>query len=55
MISHAWLLIPAQQYVAQMLQSLAEYPARQEPASSASTGAGEAGGRDHERLTRTAP
>jgi arylsulfatase A-like enzyme len=33
MISHAWLLIPAQQYVAQMLQSLAEFPARQEPAS----------------------
>jgi arylsulfatase A-like enzyme len=33
MISHAWLLIPAQQYVAQMLQTLAEFPARQEPAS----------------------
>ena len=33
MISHACLLIPAQQYVAQMLQTLAEFPARQEPAS----------------------
>jgi len=33
MISHAWLLIPAQQYVARMLHSLAEFPARQEPAS----------------------
>ena len=33
LISHAWLLIPAQQYVAQMLQTLAEFPARQEPAS----------------------
>ena len=33
MISHAWLIIPAQQYVAQMLQTLAEFPARQEPAS----------------------
>ena len=33
MISHAYLLIPAQQYVAKMLQTLAEFPARQEPAS----------------------
>ncbi|RKQ91216.1 arylsulfatase [Solirubrobacter pauli] len=33
MINHAWLLIPAQQYVAQMLQTLAEFPPRQEPAS----------------------
>ena len=33
MISKAYLLIPAQQYVAQMLQTLAEFPARQEPAS----------------------
>jgi arylsulfatase A-like enzyme len=33
MISHAWLLIPAQQYVAQMLQTLAEFPPSQEPAS----------------------
>lgn len=33
LISHAWLLVPAQQYVAQMLQTLAEFPPRQEPAS----------------------
>jgi arylsulfatase len=33
MISHAYLLIPAQQYVAQMVQSLVEFPPRQEPAS----------------------
>jgi arylsulfatase len=33
MISKAWILIPAQQYVAKMLSTLAEFPARQEPAS----------------------
>jgi arylsulfatase len=33
LIGHAWLLIPAQQYVASMLQTLAEFPARQEPAA----------------------
>lgn len=33
LLTRAWLLIPAQQYVAQMLQSLVEFPARQEPAS----------------------
>jgi arylsulfatase len=33
MIGVAWLLVPAQQYVAQMLHTLAEFPARQEPAS----------------------
>jgi arylsulfatase len=33
MISKAWILIPAQQYVAQMLTTLAEFPPRQEPAS----------------------
>ena len=33
MISHAYMLIPAQMYVAQMLQTLQEFPARQEPAS----------------------
>jgi arylsulfatase len=33
MLSKAYLLIPAQQYVAQMLQTLKEFPARQEPAS----------------------
>jgi arylsulfatase len=33
LISHAYLLIPAQQYVAMMLQTLAEFPPRQEPAS----------------------
>ncbi len=33
MMERAWLLIPAQAYVAQMLQTLAEFPARQEPAA----------------------
>jgi arylsulfatase A-like enzyme len=33
LINHAWIFIPAQAYVAQMLQTLAEFPARQEPAS----------------------
>jgi arylsulfatase len=33
MIDHAWLLVPAQQYVAQMLQTFVEFPVRQEPAS----------------------
>ncbi|HEY9292424.1 MAG TPA: arylsulfatase, partial [Microlunatus sp.] len=33
MISHAYLVIPAQMYVAEMVQTLAEFPARQEPAS----------------------
>ena len=33
MLDHIWLFIPAQTYVAQMLQTLAEFPARQEPAS----------------------
>jgi arylsulfatase len=33
MITKAWILIPAQQYVAKMLTTLAEFPARQEPAS----------------------
>jgi len=33
MISKAYLLIPAQQYVAQMLQTIGEFPPRQEPAS----------------------
>ena len=33
MFEHAWLVIPASAYVAQMVQSLAEFPARQEPAS----------------------
>ncbi len=32
-LDHAWLAIPAQAYVAQMVQSLAEFPARQKPAS----------------------
>jgi arylsulfatase len=32
-LDHAWLLVPAQMYVAQMLQTLAEFPRRQEPAS----------------------
>jgi arylsulfatase len=33
MLDHAWLLVPAQTYVAQMLGSLAEFPPRQKPAS----------------------
>jgi len=33
MMTKAWILIPAQQYVAKMLTTLAEFPARQEPAS----------------------
>jgi arylsulfatase A-like enzyme len=33
LINHAWIFIPAQAYVAEMLQTLAEFPARQEPAS----------------------
>jgi arylsulfatase len=33
MLSHAFLLIPAQQFVAQMITTLVEFPARQEPAS----------------------
>jgi hypothetical protein len=33
MLSRAYLLIPAQQFVAQMVQTMVEFPARQEPAS----------------------
>jgi len=33
LLDHAWLPIPAQTYVARMISSLAEFPARQEPAS----------------------
>jgi arylsulfatase len=33
LISHAWLLVPAQQYVAKLLQTLVEFPPRQEPAA----------------------
>jgi arylsulfatase len=33
MIDRAWILIPAQMYVANMLTTLAEFPPRQEPAS----------------------
>ncbi|WP_020013174.1 arylsulfatase [Promicromonospora sukumoe] len=33
MLDHAWILVPAQAYVARMLTTLAEFPARQEPAS----------------------
>lgn len=32
-LDHVWLFIPAQAHVAQMLQTLIEFPARQEPAS----------------------
>ena len=33
LISHGYLLIPAQMYVAQTLQTFKEFPPRQEPAS----------------------
>jgi arylsulfatase len=33
LIDRVWLYVPAQTYVAEMLQTLAEFPARQEPAS----------------------
>jgi arylsulfatase len=33
LITHAYLLVPAQMYVAQMLQTVVEFPPRQEPAS----------------------
>ncbi len=33
LLDHAWAVVPAQAYVARMLQTLAEFPARQEPAS----------------------
>ena len=32
-LDHAWAFVPAQAYVARMLQSLLEFPPRQEPAS----------------------
>jgi arylsulfatase len=33
LFDHAWLLVPAQAYVASMLESLAEFPPRQSPAT----------------------
>lgn len=33
MLEHIWLLVPAQAYVAKMLETLVEFPPRQEPAS----------------------
>jgi arylsulfatase len=33
MLDHVWLLVPAQAYVARMLSTLAEFPARQKPAT----------------------
>jgi arylsulfatase len=33
LLDHAWILVPAQMYVAEMVQSLAEFPPRQAPAS----------------------
>ena len=32
-LDHAWLIVPAQMYVARMVSVLAEFPARQEPPS----------------------
>jgi len=33
LLDHAWILVPSQMYVGEMLQTLAEFPPRQEPAS----------------------
>ncbi len=33
LLDHAWVLVPAQLYVARMLQTLVDFPPRQEPAS----------------------
>jgi arylsulfatase len=33
LLDHAWILVPGQAFVADMVQSLVEFPARQEPAS----------------------
>jgi arylsulfatase len=33
LLDHAWILVPAQAYVANMLTTLVEFPARQKPAS----------------------
>jgi len=33
LIDHAWVVVPAQTYVAKMLQTFGEFPPRQEPAS----------------------
>jgi arylsulfatase len=33
LIDHAWLLVPAQAYVAEMLSTFAEFPPSQKPAS----------------------
>jgi arylsulfatase A-like enzyme len=33
LLEHAWILVPAQTYVGRMLETLREFPARQEPAS----------------------
>ena len=33
LLEHAWIMVPAQAYVANMLGTLAEFPARQKPAS----------------------
>ena len=37
MLDHVFLFVPAQAYVAKMLQTLVEFPPRQKPAASAST------------------
>ena len=48
LIDHVFLMVPAQAYVAQMIQSLAEFPQRQEPASLFRAGCGQAeGGRQN--------
>ena len=33
MLDHVWVFMPAQMYVANMLQTMVEFPRRQEPAS----------------------
>ena len=45
MLDRAWILVPAQAYVANMLMTLAEFPPRQEPASFSLDGSSRSCGR----------
>ena len=52
MLDHAWTLIPAQAYVAQMAQSLVEFPPSQTPSQfHDQPGHGQAPSRNDQRLT----
>ncbi len=52
MLDHIWLFVPAQMYVAEMIQTLREFPPRQTPASfSVDQVLAEAAGRCREQLT----